>query len=314
MGVSPARSADFYGAEGDPLDTSLSDLEHRLERLRREEDQRIVRFEEKLLDDSARRINDFERRLEHEWLALRALHEEQLKTVEQRTLDIAGNCVSVVQEALSVIRAREAEAVAAASAQAPPQETRATTIVLATALVIVILFSAYTSWRLNRDVQAVAVRAAASESQLAEMKQFVERQTRSTGDAAHRLSVEALGAASAASRLAGVLMAPDVSVYPLRGQADAPAAVGQVLLSPTRGIVVNASRLPRLPANQAYQLWMTTTRGPVSLGFIEPDPQSSVNIAFPLLAEQRGNAVGFMVTIEPIGGSERPTGAIAMMS
>ena len=314
MGVSPARSTEFYGARSDRLDTPVREIEQRLERLRREEEQRILRFEEKLLDDSAQRINDFERRLEHEWIALRALHEDQLKTVEQRTIDIAGNCVGVVQEALSVLRARESEVVNAAPAEPPAQQARAATIVLATALVMVTVFSAFTTWRLNRDLQAVSLRAAASDARMAEMKQFVERQTRSTGDAAQRLSAEALAAASAASRLAAVLAASDVGVYPLRGQAAAAAATGQVFLSASRGIVVSASRVPRLGSNQTYQLWMTTTRGPISLGFVEPDAQSSVNAPFESLPEQRGSVIGFMLTIEPTGGSERPTGPVALMS
>lgn len=313
MGASPAHSAGLYGTQGDARDTPVDDLKHRLDRLRREEEQRIVRFEEKLLEDSSRRINDFERRLEHEWLALRTLHENQLKTVEQRTIDIAGNCVGVVQQALSVIRAREADAIAASEAVSARQ-TRAATLALAAALVIVTLFSAYTTWRLSRDLRALAARAATSESRLAEMRRFVERETRSTGDAAQRLSVEALGAASAASRLAAILAAPDVAVYPLRGQAMGADAIGKVLLSPTRGIVLNASRVPPLPPNQAYQLWMTSTGGVISLGFIKPDEHGSVNVAFPLLAEQRGSVVGFMLTVEPTGGSERPTGPVALTS
>ena len=52
-------------------------------------DERFEDLEKNLLDQSARRIHEFERRLEHEWIALRQLHEEPLKTFELRTTALA---------------------------------------------------------------------------------------------------------------------------------------------------------------------------------------------------------------------------------
>ena len=313
MALAPVRSNNFFEARSDDADHAVREIEQRLERLRAEEEQRVDRFERKMLDDSGRRIKDFERRLEHEWIALRQLHEESLKTVEQRTIDVAASCLSVVQEALGVLRAREPES------QAPrieplPSRPRAVTAVLVGALLTLTAFSAYTAWRLDRDLRAVSARATASEARLAEMRQFVETQTRDTGDATRRLTAEALSAASAAERLASVLAAADVRVHPLRGQAAAAAASGQVFHSPTRGIALSASHVARLPGNQTYQMWMTTSRGPVSLGFVEPDAQGRVGGAFESAPELPGNVIGFMITIEPTGGSERPSGAIALTS
>ena len=48
------------------------------------EGERWARLERELLDRSTRRIHEFERRLEHEWEALRELHEQPLKTLPRR--------------------------------------------------------------------------------------------------------------------------------------------------------------------------------------------------------------------------------------
>ncbi len=315
MGVVPVRSSDFFEARSERLDAQVREIEQRLEKLRGEESNRIKSSEEKLLQDSERRIHDFERRLEHEWLALRQLHEESLKTVEQRTIDIAGSCVSVVQEALAVLRSRDADpAPALVVRDVPSSPSRASTILLAAALVIITALTAYTTWRLNRDLQGLSARAAAAESRLVQLQQFVERNARDTGDTAQRLSAAALAASAKAERLATVLAASDLGVYPMRGQAAAAAAMGQVVASASRGIVLSASRLPRVPANQTYQVWMTTTRGPISLGFVEPDAQGRMDAAFDTPAELPGNVIGFMLTVEPSGGSERPSGPIAIAS
>jgi anti-sigma-K factor RskA len=100
----------------------------------------------------------------------------------------------------------------------------------------------------------------------------------------------------------------------MRGQASAAASIGQVFFSPARGIVLTASRTTRLAPNQTYQLWATTNRGAISLGFIEPDAQGQMDAAFAPPPELSANIIGFMVTIEPTGGSERPSGAIALTS
>ena len=309
------RSGDFFEARSERLEAQVREIEQRLDQLRSEEAERITGFEEKLLQDSERRIHDFERRLEHEWLALRHLHEESLKSVEQRTIDIAGSCVSVVQEALAVLRSRDADP---ASVPALPQETpspsRWPTILLAAALVAITGLAGYTTWRLNRDLQGISARAAAAESRLVQLQQFVERNAREAGDTAQRVGAAALAASAKAERLASVLAAPDVGVYPMRGQIAGAAPAGQVFSSPSRGIAMSASRLPRVAANQTYQVWMTTTRGPISLGLVEPDAQGRMDATFETPAETAGNVIGFMLTVEPSGGSERPSGPIAIAS
>ena len=92
-------------------------VENRLARF----DARFEELEKNLLDQSAHRIHEFERRLEHEWIALRQLHEEPLKTFEQRTTALAERCLEIVSEALVLVRSQAArEADAAAIAQPQP--------------------------------------------------------------------------------------------------------------------------------------------------------------------------------------------------
>lgn len=313
MGPVPARSNDFFAPRGDDRDSQLRDLEQRLEKIRADEQKKIAELEETLLKQSADRIHDFERRLEHEWLALRQLHEESLKTVEQRSIEIAGNCVGAVREALGVLRARESEE-AAAVAEPHASPSRVTTIMLVGALLALTALSAYTTWRLNRDLNTISARAAAGDTRIVELQRSLEKQSRDASLTTQRLTSEALAAATKADRLAGVLAASDVRVYPLRGQAAAAASLGQVFFSPARGIVLSASRVTRLAPNQTYQLWATTNRGPVSLGFAEPDGQGRLDAAFEAPPELSANIIGFMVTIEPTGGSERPSRAIALTS
>lgn len=312
MGPVPARSNDFFAPRDDDRD-ALRDVEQRLENFRAEEEQKIAEFQETLLKASADRIHDFERRLEHEWLALRQLHEESLKTVEQQAVEIAGNSVGAVREALAVLRARDTDAPeAVVDHHASP--SRVTTITLVGALLTLTALSAYTTWRLNRDLETISARAAAGETRIAELQRSIEKQSRDASLTTERLTSEALAAATNAGRLAGVLAAPDVRVYPLRGQAAAAASSGQVFFSASRGIAFNASRLTRLAPQQTYQLWATTNRGPVSLGFIDPDAQGRVDAALDPPPELAANIIGFMVTIEPTGGNERPSGAIALTS
>ena len=77
-------------------------VEHRLARF----DEKFEDLEKNLLDQSARRIHEFERRLEHEWIALRQLHEEPLKTFELRTTALVENCLQIVGEALVLVRSQ----------------------------------------------------------------------------------------------------------------------------------------------------------------------------------------------------------------
>jgi hypothetical protein len=362
MGGAPTRFDDGVEDRLDRAGTQLRDLEQRLRTLQAEEE-RIRGLEKNILDASARRIHDFERRLEHEWIALRQLHEEPLKTLEQRTTAITESCLNVVGEALALLRARGGpEPIAGFRAQPqrhpqpppseaqPPSKTRqpsearqppneaqpqpneaqplavpapmspsalgwrAAALLLLVLVAALTAFAVYTSWRFGFELKDVTARMAATEERVPKLQQLVERESKDTAQTVQRLTADALASAARAERLANLLAASDTRTYPLRGQRTAAAADGQVFFSPTRGIALNASKLPPTSSSDVYQVWMVTTRGSIGVGLVSPDAQGRIGAAFDAPPELAGNVTGFMLSLEPTGGNSKPTGPIVLAS
>jgi hypothetical protein len=283
-------------------------------------DAKFEALEKNLVEASARRIHEFERRLELEWIALRQLHEEPLKTFEQRTTALAESCLHLVSESLALLRAQTPPK-PDESAIAQPQQsaavpmlayTRGTTIALFVALAALTVFSAYTSWAFSVELRSTAARATAAEERLTRLQQRVDTDTREAGRTLQRLTAEATTSAARAERLANVLAASDVRAYPMRGQRTAAAADGQIYSSASRGVALSGSKLPPLSSNQIYQVWLVTTRGSIGLGFVVPDAQGRVSAAFDLPPDLPGSVTGFMLSLEPTGGSAKPTGPIVL--
>jgi hypothetical protein len=322
MATSPIRQIEDLERRIDGLDIQLHDLESRLLDVQGSEE-RLRGLEEKLLDASARRIHDFERRLEHEWIALRQLHEEPLKTVEQRTAAVTENSLAVVRDALALLRRHSGLEPADSRLPADhgaritqPSSARSNVLILIVigALVASLASAAYIAWRLIPQLREATARADAAEQKASELQQLVERNTRDAGEAVQRVTAEALISVTRTERMANVLAAPDLRQYNLIGQRTAAASNGHILWSPTRGAVLAASRLPALSSKETYQVWMTTTRGALSLGFVAPDAQGRAGSSFEAPAELSGNVLGFMLTLEPTGGNLKPTGPVVLAS
>ena len=81
-----------------------------------------------------------------------------------------------------------------------------------------------------------------------------------------------------------------------------------MLWSRSRGLVFSGSRLPPLPPDSTYQIWLLTNAAPISAGLFVPDAAGRYTLATdtPPLAPRPVVAVS--VTIEPAGGRESPTG------
>ena len=292
------------------------EVENRLARF----DARFEDLEKNLLDQSARRIHEFERRLEHEWIALRQLHEEPLKTFELRTTALVENCLQIVSEALVLLRS-QAPREPDASAIGQPQQaaaksgyTRGTITALFMALAALTVFSAYTFWASSVELRETGARAAAAEERLTRLQQRVDTETREAGRMMQRVTAEATASATRAERLANVLAAPDVRAFPMRGQRTAAAAEGQMYSSASRGVALSGAKMPPLSANQTYQVWLVTTRGSIGLGFVAPDAQGRVGAAFDTPPHLPGSVTGFMLSLEPTGGNAKPTGPIVLAS
>ena len=153
-------------------------------------DAKFEELEKNLLDASERRIHDFERRLEHEWIALRQLHEEPLKTFEQRTTALAENCLNLVAESLALIRSqvqRDAGAPPVMDSPLPavdptPGYSGKKIGAFVVALAALAAFSAYAFWSVNGELRQTRARAAAAEDRLTRLQQRVDTETREAGN------------------------------------------------------------------------------------------------------------------------------------
>ncbi|GAA1302099.1 anti-sigma factor [Saccharothrix xinjiangensis] len=101
-------------------------------------------------------------------------------------------------------------------------------------------------------------------------------------------------------RFADLLAAPDVKL--VHGEVSG-GGTGTAVVSPSRGAALFLARgLAELPEDRTYQLWVIGRGGPRSAGLLGPaaDPR-------PLLAQGVTAADRIGLTVEPRGGSAKPT-------
>jgi anti-sigma-K factor RskA len=114
--------------------------------------------------------------------------------------------------------------------------------------------------------------------------------------------------ADASASMLAVVLAPDVARVELAGQPAAPSASARAYWSRARGLVINASNLPPLPAGRTYQLWVLTAQpAPISAGLLRPDANGSASAVFSTPPDIPA-PTAMAVTIEPDGGVPSPTG------
>ncbi len=102
--------------------------------------------------------------------------------------------------------------------------------------------------------------------------------------------------------IAAVITAPDA--HRVTG-AVKPAGSGTVIASRSLGkAVITMSGLPPLPSAKAYELWYMGPSAPRPLGTMRP---AAGRAPKPVLANGLGDATQVGVTVEPAGGSDRPT-------
>ena len=115
-------------------------------------------------------------------------------------------------------------------------------------------------------------------------------------------------------RLTLVLASPDLRRIRMNPYGEAPAALGHVLWSSHHGIALAVIDLPAAQADRVYQAWLVTPDGSLSLGILEPDASGSVTAAFDSPPVTPELVRGFMVTVEPPGGSNIPGRRVALAS
>ena len=173
-----------------------------------------------------------------------------------------------------------------------------------------LIFSVY----LYSRVSEAGRRAAAAEQESRQVRQVVTTEAGLVREAFQSATSDALSVAARTERVVHVLAAADLQRFALRGERGAPAASGQALWSPSRGLVLTATRFPPAPPGQIGQAWLVTSRGSLSLGFVSPDGQGRLTAAFDAPPELAGIVTGVMVTLEQASGSAKPAGTVLVAS
>jgi anti-sigma-K factor RskA len=107
---------------------------------------------------------------------------------------------------------------------------------------------------------------------------------------------------SGSSAIAAVLAAPDARLE--TSIASTGGTVTAVISSRDHEAVITTTGMPAQPDNRVYQLWVISSTGARSAGLL---PASRSGATTPVLAVgvQAGDSLG--ITVEPAGGTTRPT-------
>jgi hypothetical protein len=111
-----------------------------------------------------------------------------------------------------------------------------------------------------------------------------------------------------------LLHSPDSKHMTLVGTKNVPQPLAQTVYSAKMGrLFMMASHLDPLPNNKVYQLWLLPMKDgpPMACGTFWPDAKGGAMMDYPM-PESGIEAKGFAVTIEPQGGSDKPTSPIQM--
>lgn len=178
---------------------------------------------------------------------------------------------------------------------------------IAVALAGMVLIGLWMQRRVDTRLNEAAAKVTAAERERDAATAATREEAARTREEAARQVAEARQSAAQAQIVGNVLAAPDRLRYWLTAVDPATRAYAQVLFSRSRGIVFSASRLPAAGDGKAYQLWLLTTRGPVSAGTVTPDAAGRVTLAADVPAAVQGRLLGALVTREPAGGAAQPS-------
>jgi hypothetical protein len=168
------------------------------------------------------------------------------------------------------------------------------------------LFSLWLQRRVDERLNDAALRVSAAERER-------DAAIDATRQDAARQVADARQSAAQAQIVGNVLAAPDLVRYWLRGATPDSPAYGHVLFSRTRGLVFSASRLAPADTGRTYQLWLSTTTGPISAGVLNPDTEGRVTLASEVPLAVTGRLAGAFVTLEPEGGRTEPSSQIVLV-
>ena len=301
-----------------------------LSQLREEARQAAEGAAREALKESLERARDFEQRgariLEAYGTAIRAAQqavaraEARIEAFDERVARELAQAGRDIREAAAIIKDGTPASAKTSAGQAEPADISISRTrwsgLLPALLAAALVLGALAGYALiSRSLRDASSRAAAAERRVEEIQQQTQRQiasmTRSTAvQAAADVQVARRG-----ERMFAVLAAPDIQRLPMRGVGAAREASGQAVWSPSRGVVITATRLPPVAPDATYQVWLVTRgKDSLSLGTVSADAQGQINAYFDFPAGFAGNPWGFMISREPSGGSARPSRAIVIAS
>lgn len=109
-----------------------------------------------------------------------------------------------------------------------------------------------------------------------------------------------------------ILAAPGIQLVSLSGMGPSPGAAGSTYVNPrAHEALFYAFGLPRLADRKTYQLWFIAAGKPVSAGTFGVDPRGNASVRVDRVTDPR-QIQAWAVTVEPLGGTPQPTGAMVL--
>jgi len=166
--------------------------------------------------------------------------------------------------------------------------------------------------RLQGQVNAATTRVSQAEQQAQAASRSATEQIAAARQEASQQIAQAKEAAEKAQLISDVLAAPDLVRYNLTGGDGTTAFSGQALFSRSRGLVFSESRLPAVPPDATYQLWLLSAGEPASIATFVPGAGGGFSTATPTVPRVQPPVTGVIVTLERAGGSPAPTGRVVL--
>ena len=180
-------------------------------------------------------------------------------------------------------------------------------VAAASGIVVLVLVAFVVSRWIETRLDDATARVAAAERQVAATTKLANQEVTAARQSADRQIADARQSAQRAEIVANILASPDLVRFNLASTIEGGSSA-QLLWSRTRGIVLSGSRLPMLPPESTYQLWLVTGAQPIGVGLFGPDAAGRATLVVDTPPRIPGPVIGASVTIEPVGGRPAPTG------
>lgn len=173
----------------------------------------------------------------------------------------------------------------------------------AAAIVAIIVSTSFINSHLNRLNSDTSNDIAALTARLVTLQRDLD----TTGD--RLAALQSKVAQTTDLTLAG--LGPDSLVVPLAALTPAPGAGGMVAMNTSQGsAILQVSGLPPAPDDKIYEAWwIGAKQGPLKAGLFQPLSQGSTIVSLNLPPAGEVILAG-AITLEPLGGVDKPTGAM----